>query len=97
MKSNTDFVENILSLMYNDHNGYISFRELLNAVVMLSNGSLSVMRFYANTVVFYSNLNLIIRRDDTKRNVSKDRYFSLCNTYIAIIYHPYMLKIIIIL
>ncbi|WAR05023.1 DUOX-like protein [Mya arenaria] len=36
MKSNSEFVENMFSLMDSDHNGYISFREFLNAVVMLS-------------------------------------------------------------
>jgi len=40
MKSNTEFVENMFSLMDTDHNGYISFREFLNAVVMLSKGLL---------------------------------------------------------
>ncbi|XP_052805242.1 dual oxidase-like isoform X3 [Mya arenaria] len=39
MKSNSEFVENMFSLMDSDHNGYISFREFLNAVVMLSKGS----------------------------------------------------------
>lgn len=39
MKQDTDFVENMFTLMDTDHNGYISFREFLNAVVMLSKGS----------------------------------------------------------
>ena len=41
MKPNTHFVENMFSLMDTDHNGYISFREFLNAVVMLSKGNWS--------------------------------------------------------
>ncbi|XP_052252760.1 dual oxidase 1-like isoform X3 [Dreissena polymorpha] len=39
MKPETEFVENMFALMDTDHNGYISFREFLNAVVMLSKGS----------------------------------------------------------
>ncbi|KAL4228920.1 NAD(P)H oxidase [Mactra antiquata] len=39
VKPDTEFVENMFSLMDTDHNGYISFREFLNAVVMLSKGS----------------------------------------------------------
>ncbi|XP_053408593.1 dual oxidase-like isoform X3 [Mercenaria mercenaria] len=39
VKPNTDFVENMFALMDTDHNGYISFREFLNAIVMLSKGS----------------------------------------------------------
>ena len=38
MKPETEFVENMFALMDTDHNGYISFREFLNAVVMLSKG-----------------------------------------------------------
>lgn len=39
LKPNSDFVENMFSLMDTDHNGYISFREFLNGVVLLSKGS----------------------------------------------------------
>ena len=38
LKPNSDFVENMFSLMDTDHNGYISFREFLNGVVLLSKG-----------------------------------------------------------
>ncbi|KAL3836734.1 hypothetical protein ACJMK2_022153 [Sinanodonta woodiana] len=39
VRPNSEFVENMFMLMDTDHNGYISFGELLNAVVLLSKGS----------------------------------------------------------
>ena len=38
LKPDSDFVENMFSLMDTDHNGYISFREFLNGVILLSKG-----------------------------------------------------------
>lgn len=48
MKPNTEFVENMFSLMDTDHNGYISFREFLNAIIMLSKGTSSTYILYYN-------------------------------------------------
>ncbi|XP_076455954.1 dual oxidase 2-like [Babylonia areolata] len=39
VKANSDFVEHFFSLIDSDGNGYISFREFLNAVVLFSKGS----------------------------------------------------------
>ncbi|KAK7492719.1 hypothetical protein BaRGS_00016024, partial [Batillaria attramentaria] len=39
VKANSDFVEHFFSLIDSDRNGYISFREFLNAVVLFSKGS----------------------------------------------------------
>ena len=38
VKVNSDFVEHFFSLIDSDRNGYISFREFLNAVVLFSKG-----------------------------------------------------------
>ncbi|CAG5124174.1 unnamed protein product [Candidula unifasciata] len=40
VKANSDFVEHFFSLIDSDRNGYISFREFLNAVVLFSKGSI---------------------------------------------------------
>lgn len=40
VKPNSDFVEHFFSLIDSDRNGYISFREFLNAVVLFSKGSI---------------------------------------------------------
>lgn len=39
VKASSDFVEHFFSLIDSDRNGYISFREFLNAVVLFSKGS----------------------------------------------------------
>lgn len=53
MKPNTEFVENMFSLMDTDHNGYISFREFLNAVVMLSKGMTFSLILHALLLLFW--------------------------------------------
>uniref|UniRef100_A0A2C9KDP5 NAD(P)H oxidase (H2O2-forming) n=1 Tax=Biomphalaria glabrata TaxID=6526 RepID=A0A2C9KDP5_BIOGL len=40
VKPNSDFVEHFFSLIDSDRNGYISFKEFLNAVVLFSKGTL---------------------------------------------------------
>lgn len=40
VKANSDFVEHFFSLIDSDRNGYISFREFLNAVVLFSKGTI---------------------------------------------------------
>jgi dual oxidase len=39
VKAASDFVEHFFSLIDSDRNGYISFREFLNAVVLFSKGT----------------------------------------------------------
>ena len=43
VKANSDFVEHFFSLVDSDRNGYISFREFLNAVVLFSKGELQLV------------------------------------------------------
>ena len=42
VNKNSDFVNQFFSLIDSDRNGYISFREFLNAVVLFSKGSIQV-------------------------------------------------------
>ena len=44
VNANSDFVEHFFSLIDADRNGYISFREFLNAVVLFSKGAYVVDR-----------------------------------------------------
>ena len=44
VKVNSDFVEHFFSLIDSDRNGYISFREFLNAVVLFSKGQLKASK-----------------------------------------------------
>ena len=59
LKPNSDFVENMFALMDSDHNGYISFREFLNSVVLLSKGNVNqILNFswrFSGSVDFYTN------------------------------------------
>lgn len=45
LRPDSEFVENMFSLMDTDHNGYISFREFLNGVVLLSKGCLIISHY----------------------------------------------------
>ena len=58
VKANSDFVEHFFSLIDSDRNGYISFREFLNAVVLFSKGeagSRNIFDIHTSLSVYQQN------------------------------------------